>query len=239
MPGKILNIAHRGWSGKFPENTLAAFRAACELGVDMVEVDVRLTKDGELVAMHDWEVSRTTNGSGLVSQLTLKQIKSLDAGSWFDKRFSDEKVPTLKEVLDLVKRKSGILIEVKRPGESTEQVTERILELVNKFPGSLIVQSFNSQFLAKFKEHAPQITTGICSRKRDIVQRALKTGCQGIHFAWLSLAATALAAARKNGLDIFAWTAKRRRDIELILHLDVDGIITDCPDVLQKCLKAR
>ena len=239
MRCKILNIAHRGWSEKFPENTLAAFRAANDLGVDMVEVDVRLTKDGELVAMHDWEVSRTTNGTGLVSQLTLKQIKSLDAGSWLDERFSGEKVPTLKEVLDLVRGKSGILIEVKRPGKGTERVIERILELVDDFPGSLIVQSFNSRFLAKLKECAGHISTGICSRQPDIVQRALKAGCQGVHFGWLSLAVTTLGAARKHSLHIFAWTAKRRRDIELILHLDVDGIITDCPDVLQECLKDR
>ncbi|KPJ63387.1 MAG: hypothetical protein AMS15_00430 [Planctomycetes bacterium DG_23] len=239
MARKILNIAHRGWSAEFPENTLSAFRAACELGVDMVEVDVRLTNDGELVAMHDREVSRTTNGKGSVSQLTLKQIKSLDAGSWFDKRFSGEKVPTLKEVLDVVSGKSGILMEVKGPGKGTEQVIERILELADGFPGPLIVQSFNSRFLAKFKERAPQITTGICSRQPDIVQRALKARCQGIHFGWLSLAATALGAARKHGLQIFAWTAKRRRDIEIILHLDVDGIITDCPDVLKQRLKSR
>jgi glycerophosphoryl diester phosphodiesterase len=131
------------------------------------------------------------------------------------------------------------LIEVKGPGKHSAQVTERILELADDFSGPLIVQSFNSRFLAKFKQSAPDITTGICSRQPDIVQRALKARCQGVHFAWLSLAATALGAARKHGLQVFAWTAKRRRDIEIILHLDVDGIITDCPDVLQQRLKAR
>jgi len=238
MPRKILNIAHRGWSEKFPENTLAAFRAACDLGVDKTALG-GITKDGELVAMHDWEVSRTTNGLGLMSQLTVEEIKSLDAGSWLDERFSNEKVPTLKEVLDVARGKCGILIEVKRPGKGTERAIERILELVDDFPGPLMVQSFNSRFLAKFKERARHITTGICSRQPDVVQRALKAGCQGVHFGWLSLAATALGAARKHGLHIFAWTAKRRRDIEIILHLDVDGIITDCPEVLQECLKDR
>ena len=102
-------FAHRGYSAKYPENTMAAFKAALKFNVDGIELDVHETKDGALVVIHDEKVNRTTNGKGYVKDYTLKQIKELDAGSWFNKNFKGEKIPTLKEVLQLVKPTGKII----------------------------------------------------------------------------------------------------------------------------------
>src|SRR5215475_6599931 len=96
----VLVIAHRGASGTCPENTLAAFRRAQELGAHMIELDVQLTRDGEVVVMHDWTLARTTDGRGRVASRTLAELRQLDAGSWFDPGYAREPVPTLREVLD-------------------------------------------------------------------------------------------------------------------------------------------
>ena len=98
----VANVAHRGASGDYPENTLLAFEKALEIGVDEIELDLHSTKDGHLVVMHDATVDRTTDGTGAIAELTLAEIKALDAGSSFDERFRDERVPTWEEALDLV-----------------------------------------------------------------------------------------------------------------------------------------
>ena len=95
-------VAHRGFSGRFPENTLRAFQEAVALGVDSIEFDVQLTRDGGLVLVHDGTVDRTTNGSGRVDGLSLSEIKEMDAGGWFDSKFKGEKVPTLAEALEAI-----------------------------------------------------------------------------------------------------------------------------------------
>ena len=99
----IYVAAHRGWSEKYPENTMIAFEKAIELGVDQIEIDIRITKDNELVIIHDNTVDRTTNGSGKVCDFTLEELKDMDAGSWKDEKFSNCRIPTLIEFMELVK----------------------------------------------------------------------------------------------------------------------------------------
>src|SRR5512132_2317510 len=110
--------AHRGSSGNAPENTLAAFRLAAKVGVDMIELDVRLTADRHLVVFHDRRLGRTVRGSGPVWMKTLAELRDLDAGSWFGHRFRRERIPTLHEVFHAVPRSVGINIEVKTDGDS-------------------------------------------------------------------------------------------------------------------------
>src|SRR3972149_9393656 len=111
----VMVIAHRGFSGQAPENTLASFKKARELGSDMIELDVRFSKDGHMVVMHDDTLDRTTNGRGKVADYTLKELKQLDAGSWFAPQFSDERIPNLNEVLELAKGKILVNIEIGTP----------------------------------------------------------------------------------------------------------------------------
>ncbi|MBR2988656.1 MAG: glycerophosphodiester phosphodiesterase, partial [Clostridia bacterium] len=109
---KVKLAAHRGYSSKYPENTMLAFREALKYDIDMVENDVHMTKDGELVLMHDHKVNRTTNGDGLVRELTLEQVRLLDAGSWKGEEFKGEKVPTFREFCELFKNYPDIEVNI-------------------------------------------------------------------------------------------------------------------------------
>lgn len=120
----IMVIAHRGFSGQAPENTLASFQKAVELGSDMIELDVRFSKDGQVVVIHDDTIDRTTNGRGKVADYTLKELKQFDAGSWFAPQFSGERIPTLKEVLELVKGKVLVNIEIKDESPGQYKITD-------------------------------------------------------------------------------------------------------------------
>ncbi len=114
----FLVIAHRGASGYAPENTLASIRKGLDMGADMVEIDIHLSKDGEVVVIHDATLERTTDGTGKVQSKTLEELKKLNAGSWFGKEFSQEKIPTLKEVIDLMDGKALLLIELKNDSKN-------------------------------------------------------------------------------------------------------------------------
>ncbi len=128
--GRPLISAHRGFSTAAPENTLPALEAARRAGADVAEIDVRLTRDGQVVLMHDRSVERTTNGAGLVKDLTLAEIKALDAGSWFDPRFRGEHVPTLAEVLEWSGGRLGLLIELKNYPYRELPLVERTIDLI-------------------------------------------------------------------------------------------------------------
>ncbi len=111
--GRILLGGHRGNAAECPENTLASFRSAIELGVDVIECDVHLTDDGQLAVIHDHLIDRTTDGSGLVRDYTMAELKRFDAGSWKDAKFAGERIPSLDEVLAVAKGKVGVAIEIK------------------------------------------------------------------------------------------------------------------------------
>ena len=122
-----LRIAHRGASGPglAPENTLAACEKALQIGVDILEIDVRATRDGQLVVLHDSALDRTTNGTGLVADLLGDQVRQLDAGRWFSPDFAGERVPLLEDVLDLARNQALVLIEIKADG-----IAERVLQAI-------------------------------------------------------------------------------------------------------------
>lgn len=129
---KIIVEGHRGYCAKYPENTLVSYEAAVNLGVDAVEFDVRLSKDKVPVIMHDENVARTTNGEGYLRDKTLKEIKQLDAGSWFDKKFSGQEVPTLKETLEVLTKKQKMMLGVEIK-EYTFETVDLTIEMLNRF----------------------------------------------------------------------------------------------------------
>lgn len=136
----IYVAAHRGWSAEYPENTMQAFRKALELNVDQVETDVHMTKDGELIIMHDATVDRTTDGTGLIKDMTLDEIKSLDAGIKKSEEFKGEKVPTLREFFELIKDHQTLTINVELkdyPKENTEEwaygVCDKTLAMIDEY----------------------------------------------------------------------------------------------------------
>jgi glycerophosphoryl diester phosphodiesterase len=149
--------AHRGYSSDFPENTLPALEAALEAGADVAEIDVRLTRDGKLVVMHDATVDRTTDGSGPVSAMSLEEVKKLDAGRWFDRKFAETRVPTLDEVLTWSKGRLGILIEMKNYPERKPAFIDEVIAAIkrNKAEDFALPAGFDHASLAEIHSRQP------------------------------------------------------------------------------------
>jgi glycerophosphoryl diester phosphodiesterase len=222
----MLKIGHRGASGYAPENTLASFKKAVEIGVDGVELDVRITKDGELVVIHDAWVNRITNGWGRVSEKTLNELKQLDAGN-------GEKIPTLQEVLDLINRKVQVHIELK--GKNTARPVAKIIEEYIKKKGwkynDFFVSSFNHNELMIFKRKIPQIKIGALIVGVFIhYDRYIALGAYSINM-WSKLVRKPVVEnAHKRGLKVFVYTVNSEEEMERMKNLGVEGIFTNFPD---------
>jgi glycerophosphoryl diester phosphodiesterase len=246
---KLKVIAHRGASGYAPETTLEGYRLALQMGVDGVEMDVHRLRDGVIVAIHDSDVQRTTNGRGQISELTLKDLKELDAGSWFNRAFPKKakqkfvglKVPTLQEIMDLTKESPvELYIEIKDPERYTPDLEPTLLSMVRstQLEKRAHFLSFSSQSVKKIKALDPAMQTAllISGSAKDAVGAAMCVSADelAIHHA---LATSAIVnAAHRNGLSVSVWTVNRQSDMLRALHLGVDGIITNYPDCLHRIL---
>jgi len=220
----MLKIGHRGARAYEPENTLRSFKKALEIGVDAVELDVRKTKDNQLVVIHDADVKRTTDGKGLVSELTLKEIKEFSAEK-------GEKIPTLKEALDFLDKKVKILIELKESG-----VEEKVLSLVSEkgLQKNVIIVSFIEAALRKVRELDKEVETGlIYAKHKNPVKAALELKVQYL-IAFYRFTHTAnVQKAHENGLKVIVWTVNTPEEVAEYVKKGVDGIATDKPDILK------
>ncbi|MEM2930505.1 MAG: glycerophosphodiester phosphodiesterase family protein [Thermoproteota archaeon] len=220
----MLKIGHRGAKFYEPENTLRSFRKALELGVDAVELDVRRTRDGELVVIHDAEVDRTTNGKGLVSELTLKEIKRLVTEK-------GEKIPTLEEALDFLDRRVRILVELKEAG-----VEEAVLKLIREkgVGRNVIIISFLENVLKKVRELDVDVETGlIYVRHGNPVKAALELKANYLLPLYRFTNAAEIRRAHENGLKVIVWTINDEREASKYAEKGVDGITSDKPDILK------
>jgi glycerophosphoryl diester phosphodiesterase len=223
----MLKIGHRGAMGYEPENTLLSFQKALDLGVDMVELDVYVCKTGELVVIHDDRLERTTNGRGCVWEKTLEELKNLDAGK-------GQKIPTLKEVFDLINKKVQINIELK--GENTaEPVSEAIKYFIlqNGWKEEMfLVSSFNHQELKKFKELMPNIRIGILITEIPInyAKIAQDLNAWSINPSMEFINQTFIDDAHSRGLKVLIWTVNSSEDIKRMKSLGVDGVFSNFPD---------
>lgn len=154
---------HRGLSSLYPENTMIAYKEAYEAGMDGIELDVHMTKDGELVLIHDYILDRTTEGEGFIKDFKYKEIKNLSAGRIFNEGFTSERIPILKEVLEFFKNKDfEINIEIKAGYRFYKNIEKKIIEEINKYykKDNIIISSFDHYSLIKCKEIDPDIKTG-------------------------------------------------------------------------------
>ncbi|MBP2241223.1 glycerophosphoryl diester phosphodiesterase [Cytobacillus eiseniae] len=233
-PQPFESIAHRGASYYAPENTFAAFQKAVELGFDYIELDVRVTKDEQLVVIHDADVERTTTGKGYIGDLTIRELKELDAGSWFSPEFHEERIPLLEDILIQFGHQIGILIEMKAPEDQPEMI--ELLANALQFhttnglnAHSIKVQSFNSQAVKLFHSLVPTISTGILlNTPLDLLQLSSYQSFASflsIHHQLLSK--SVIGYAQKYGFEIFTWTIKKPKEYHAIKRLGVQGIITD------------
>lgn len=235
---KIMNIAHRGASGYAPENTLAAFDKAVEMQADYIEIDVQLSKDDLPVVIHDDTLDRTTNGTGNVSAYTLEELRSLDAGSWFDKDYAGEKIPSLNEVLEMYGEKINILIELKSP-ELYPGVEEKVAEALAKYKldtsNNIVIQSFNHPSVIKSAELLPEITHGVLAGEnyKNVTDQQLQEFAAYAEYfnPNLKIVSSELVDnVHQAGMKISPYTIKTKAEAERIYKFGVDGLITDYPD---------
>jgi len=233
-----LVIAHRGYRTKYPENTLAAFQAAIGAGADMIELDVLLTKDRKMVVIHDESLDRTTNGQGMVSDYTLSELKALDAGSWFDARFREERLPTLQEVLDLVKGKAFLNIEIKRsayePRHPSDAIEIQIVELVTREDNveNVLISSFEWRVLERLA--AMKEVPAIALLSGDPNEGNPLEACRKLEaFSWhpssIALTKEHVRKMHEAGILFFPYHVDTPEDIGRMLEMDVDGLIVDDP----------
>jgi glycerophosphoryl diester phosphodiesterase len=229
-----LRIAHRGASGRglAPENTLAAFEKAIELGVDMLEVDVRKTGDGHIVVLHDPSLDRTTDSQGLVRDMTLEQVRQADAGA-------GERVPLLSEVLDLARHRAQVLLEIK-----SDFIAERVLQIIfeSGAEDQVVLQSFNPQTVQRVKLLAPQLpasllvgqlpTTPSRVRARRLVAQVLEVGANALSVWHATLTPPLIEEMRKRAIAVWAWTVDEEIIMRDLAMMGVQGIITNYPDRL-------
>jgi len=216
-------IGHRGAAGLAPENTLLSYRRAIEIGVDYVETDVHLTRDRRLVVMHDRTVDRTTNGAGAVADLTFAEIRELDAGK-------GEKVPTLLEVLEVIKGRTKIHIEMKgegTPGPVVDAV--RRLDMV----ADVVVTSGDTDRIRTVKELCPAIAVEHIygDPPPDAIERALSAGAGRVSVNIHHITHEYVRAAHENGLLVIAWPPNTEEEVKRALSFGVDMICSDYPDV--------
>ena len=249
----IFVAAHRGWKAKYPENTLKAFQAALTLGVDQLETDVRITKDGQLVLMHDSTVDRTTNGTGAVSDLTLAELKALDAGD-------GQQIPTLQEFLELVKDHPTITLDIElkeypTPGREAlaYDVCDRVLKLlddygfaersvINTWDGKLH-EYINATYGDTYKQHLYyprrhlEKHTGPCTK--DPYRYGYCTCVFGLVSGEITIA-DAKALQEETGIRLWAGTyAKDEKTIELAIRMGAELITCDNPDEVLDILRRK
>ncbi|MCL5958436.1 MAG: glycerophosphodiester phosphodiesterase [Chloroflexi bacterium] len=234
-------IGHRGAMGRAPENTMASFQKGVDLGADLIELDVHLSKDGELVVMHDPTVDRTTNGKGWIKDLTLKEIRMLDAGVRFDPRFAGQKVPTLEEVLHWARGRTRLLIEIKNGPVYYERIEESVAAAVrlHRMVDSCAVISFDHYSVKRLKALSTDIRTGVlyACRPVDPLHLARTSGAQILMPNRAYATPDLVDAAHQAGLAVYVWTVNDPSEMECVAGLHVDAIGTNYPDRLRAYLR--
>ncbi len=247
----VIVIGHRGASGYYPENTLVSFEKAIEMGADMLELDVHVTKDDSIVVMHDYSVSRTTNGKGEIENMDFDEIRALDAGSWFNEKFKNEKVPTLNEVLQLVNGRTKVLVELKWPSKGIyKDLVKKVIDIVRQHHAEswVILQSFETRYLQQAAELAPDLTVqqlvfGKSALLPVYFERSLKFGnfkpepnAASVNIFYMYITPSFLKKMHKMGKTVYAFTPNNESDMRKLIAMGVDGIITNYPDKALKLL---
>lgn len=231
-------IAHRGASLICPENTLAAFAAAMEQGADGIELDVQMTSDGELVVLHDETLDRTTTGKGFLQYHTAAEILSLDAGSWFSAAYHKEKIPLLREVLEMARGRGILLnIELKNAYVPYTGMEEKLVVLLEEYPEQeVVVSSFNHYSLRLIKQLKPNLACGVLYMAGFLEPwlYATRWGFEALHPIYLNIIPELVTGCRRAGIKLYPWTVDDRETLTKLATAGVDGIITNAPGLLAR-----
>lgn len=233
-------FAHRGSAGTHPENTMAAFKEAERVGADGVEIDIHLSKDNQIVVIHDATLDRTTDGLGKVRDLTLKQLKQLNV-THFSTEFRYEKIPALSEVLSWMEGNSLTLnIEVKSLMTVYPGFEERIVDEIRNFKleHRIIFSSFNHHSLHKLHTLNPYIESAILYSEKlyEPYEYAKRLGAEGLHSNYRTTSKDSIIEARNNGVPMRVYTVNDEKEMEKFIRAGCEAIITDFPE---KALQIR
>ncbi len=238
-PKKLKNsliLGHRGAMGLAPENTMVSINTALSYQVDLIEIDVHLSKDRKLIVIHDEKVDRTTNGTGYIYQLNSKYIKSLDAGIKFNKKFKNEKIPFLEEILDGIKDKNVKLnIEIKNGPIFYPHIEKKLISLIDKYNyyNKIIVSSFDHYVLQKIKTIHPHIHTAILygSHMINLLSYASQLKVSAIHPHHYWVTPELVQTMHRHNIAVNTWVINNKTDFLRLSHMGVDAIGTNFPNL--------
>ncbi len=229
-----LIIAHRGASACAPENTLAAFELAVEQGADAVELDAKLTRDGEVVVIHDNSCERTTNGKGRVRDLTLAELKQLDAGAWFGPQFAGECIPTLREVLLMLKDRAAVNIELTNYAAPKDGLVERVISVVQEcgVSGQVFFSSFSTNNIRTARRLLPEVPCGVLAITGAawpvfFISAFMKY--ESFNPELRDATPRLINAAHRRGKRVFVYTVVDPADMRRLIDSGADGLFVNDP----------
>jgi len=234
--------AHRGSSGTHPENTLAAFKAAAELNIHGVELDVHLTKDGELVVIHDESINRTSTGEGFVKDLTLAELRAFDYGSWFGDAFAGESIPTLEEVLAIYQdTEHHVNIELKSDVFPYEGIGEKVMATIERLGMAqrVVISSFDHEAIREFKKRAPHIEVAVLTMEVlvDAYDYARFIPADALHISLPTAQRKMTKEALLKGAIIRVFTVNKVEYALALQQLGVHAMFTDFPEEMMQVFK--
>ncbi|OIJ12547.1 glycerophosphodiester phosphodiesterase [Anaerobacillus alkalilacustris] len=232
-------MAHRGWSSRAPENTLAAIKLAIdERWIQSIELDVQLTKDGVPIIIHDFRLERTTNGVGFVKDISFKQLQKLDAGLWFSPKYQGEKIPTLEEILQLCKGKKRLNLELKTAGNMYEGLANKVVQCVENMnmDKEVVITSFDHKEVRRVRELSSFIETGIIivGNPTLLNEQLEHAGANTISISFPFLTKPFVEKHLIKGRKIVAWTPNSAQEIEYVKRLS--GKIEVCTNFPERAL---
>ncbi|CAM4059744.1 glycerophosphodiester phosphodiesterase [Paenibacillus alkaliterrae] len=238
-------VAHRGWSSRAPENTMAAIRLAIvDPEIEWIEIDVQLSKDHVPVVIHDFTLRRTTNGKGEVKAFTAAELMQLDAGNWFSQKYQKEPIPTLEQVLRETDGHCKLNIELKTDGIRYPQIEQKVVELVRAFDAEkeVIITSFHEGALHRVRKLSDIVRTGLIIEdwRNTLLKELEELGSDFLSIGYSRLNKDRMAMLKGAGIQVMAWTINEKRAIRRAAALDPELMIcTNYPDRWHEAMKQR
>lgn len=237
----VKNIAHRGFKGRYPENTMISFEKAVEVGADGIEFDVQLTKDNQVVIIHDETLERTTDGVGYVKDYNLEELKKFNASNCYKEEFGFNAIPTLEEYFEYIQNKDIITnVELKNTMITYKGMEEKVCELISRYniENKVIVSSFNHHSIMKVKEINKNIECGLLVESWIINpgKYVKNLGIENFHPTVYSLTEEEVSKIQSYGIKVNAWIGPVEIDYKSVIDTGVDSIISDYPDIVKELI---
>lgn len=239
-----LVVAHRGASGSAPENTLASFHEAIQSGAHLIEMDIQVTSDGVPIVFHDKGLSRTTNGTGIASKMTYKELKQLDSGKWYGEHFAGERIPSLEEVLEFINGRILLDIELKNLGTSAKKHIENIIKILEYYDylQKVVISSFYYEQLKIVKEVCPSLPIAPIKIPKDntLPSRLKKSlSCEGYVCSVEEINNEIFIDAKTNGIYIGVYSVDTEEQLDYVISFNVKAIVTNFPEKILNALRFK